>query len=255
LFFTDKGKVYQMKMYDIVEGRRATKGKSIRNYLSIAPEERVTSILAVPKELARGEKSLFLVTEKGVVKKVPGDSFATVRASGLIAINLNSDDTLLSAHFVAKGDDAFLATQAGQSIRFSVTDVRDMGRTAAGVRGIMVKKGDRVVGSSIVTKDMQNAKLLVVTENGCGKRTDIDEYKVQKRGGSGIKTVNVTPKTGKLIDARIVNDELTEMIVVSKKSQVIRCPLDQVPSIGRATQGVCIMKMRAGDSVASVSVL
>ncbi len=255
LFFSDKGKVYQMKMYDIVEGRRATKGKSIRNYLSIAPEERVTSILAVPKELARGEKSLFLVTAQGVVKKVPGDSFTNVRASGLIAINLNGDDTLLSAHFVAKGDDAFLATEAGQSIRFSVTDVRDMGRTAAGVRGIMVKKGDRVVGSSIVTREMQNAKLLVVTENGCGKRTDIEEYKVQKRGGSGIKTVNVTAKTGKLIDARVVNDELTEMIVVSKKSQVIRCALDQVPSIGRATQGVCIMKMRAGDSVASVSVL
>jgi len=255
LFFTDKGKVYQMKMYDIPEGRRATKGKSIRNYLSIAPEEKITSILAVPKELQRNGCSLFLVTEKGVVKKVPGDSFTSVRASGLIAINLKDSDTLLSAHFVGKDDHAFLATEAGQSIRFEVGDVRDMGRTAAGVRGINVKKNDRVIGASIITKEMKNPKLLVVTANGLGKRTDVDEYKVQNRGGSGIKTVNITPKTGKLIDASVVHDDMNEMIIISKKSQVIRVAISEVPSIGRATQGVSIMKLRAGDGVASVSIL
>lgn len=255
LFFTDKGKVYQMKMYDIPEGRRATKGKSIRNYLAIAPEEKVTSILAVPKELQRAGQSLFLVTENGVVKKVPGDSFTSVRASGLIAINLKAGDTLLSAHFVGKEDHAFLATQEGQSIHFEVGDVRDMGRTAAGVRGINVKKNDRVVGASIISKEMKNPKLLVVTANGLGKRTDVDEYKVQNRGGSGIKTVNITPKTGKLIDARVVHDDMTEMIIISKKSQVIRVAIDEVPTIGRATQGVSIMKLRAGDSVASISIL
>ncbi len=255
LFFTDKGKVYQMRMFDIPEGRRATKGKSIRNYLSIAGDENITSILAVPKELARGEKSLFLVTAQGVVKKVSGDSFNSVRASGLIAINLKDGDTLLSADFVGKGDSALLATEQGQSIHFNVGDVRDMGRTAAGVRGIDLKKNDVVVGSSVITKDMVNPMLLVITEKGCGKRTAMSEYKVQKRGGSGIKTVNVTPKTGKLISARVVHDGQEEMIVMSKKSQVLRCSLQEVPSIGRATQGVCIMKLRAGDSVASISIV
>ncbi len=252
LFFSDKGKAYQIKMYDIPEGRRATKGKSIMNFLSLSGDEKITSILAMPKEVKKMKLSLLMVTKKGVVKKVSAESFKDVRRSGLIAIKLATGDELLKASFVEKGDSIMLATTKGQSIRFKESDVREMGRTAGGVRAIRVSKDDELIGSSVVRSSHENSELLILSEHGYGKKTSIKEYKIQKRGGSGIKTAKVTPKTGSVIVAKIVTEEDHELVAISKKGQVIRTELKDIPSLGRQTQGVRIMKLRDGDSIASL---
>ncbi len=255
LFFTDKGKVYQTKMYDIPEGRRATKGKSIMNFLALTAEEKVTSVLAVRKEEWQGDWSLMLVTRDGVGKKSDAASFKDVRRSGLIAITLKDSDALISAKFVGKGDEMSLVTAKGQSIRFKESDVRQMGRTAAGVHVMKLGKGDVIVSADVLSKESKSDEILVVMENGFGKTTPAKEYKVQKRGGSGIKTAKITSKTGTVVGAAIVSAEDKaegELIVMSKKGQVIKLPLKDVPSLGRQTQGVKVMKMRAGDSIASI---
>lgn len=254
LFFTNLGKAYQIKMYDIPEGKRATKGKSIMNFLQLGDGEKVTSILPMPKELRNMTKSLMLVTKQGVIKKVGGESFKDVRRSGLIAIKLDKDDELVAVRFTEKGDDLMLATEEGQSIRFKESDVREMGRTAAGVRGMKLGKKDGVIGVDVINKGEDQGFLLTMSATGLGKKTSLKEYKVQKRGGSGIKTAKITAKTGLLIVAKIVKDE-AELIAVSQKGQVIRVGLDSVPNLGRQTQGVSVMKLRAGDQIASLAFL
>ena len=255
LFFTDKGKVYQCKMYEIPEGRRATKGKSIMNFLSLTSEERVTSVLSVRKEEWSGDWSLLMVTKNGVVKKSDASAFKDVRRSGLIAITLKTEDSLISAKFVGANDEVSLVTHNGQAIRFNASDVREMGRTASGVTGMKLKKDDHIVAADILSGGDSNREILVVMENGFGKTTPAKEYKTQNRGGSGIKTAKVTAKTGKLIGAAVLlkeEKEEGELVVMSKKGQVIKLPLKDVPSLGRDTQGVRVMKMRAGDSIASI---
>ncbi len=255
LFFTDKGKVYQSKMYEIPEGRKATKGKSIMNFLAMSGDERVTSVLAVRKEAWEGDWSLLMVTKNGVAKKSDAAAFKDVRRSGLIAITLKEEDSLIAAKFVGQGDDVSLVTQKGQSIRFKESDVREMGRTASGVSGMRLGKGDVIVSADIIKKEQKDVEVLVVTEHGYGKATPAKEYKVQNRGGSGVKTVKVTPKTGAVVGAMtILGEERTdgELVIMSKKGQVIKLPLKDVPTLGRDTQGVRVMKMREGDSIASV---
>lgn len=256
LFFTDKGKVYQIKMYDIPEGKRATRGKSIMNYLQIASDEKVTSILPMPKDIKNSKVALVMITRDGTVKKSNADAFKDVRRSGLIAIKLKDDDVLLSTLFVEKGDDVILTSVNGQSIRFAEEDVRAMGRTAGGVRGMKLGKKDEIASCDVIKKDLaKESKLLVATENGYGKMTKLTEYKTQGRGGSGIKTVSITEKTGKLMVAKVVIDEERELLAISKNSQVIKTELNTIPTLGRATQGVRIMKLRDKDSVASIAVL
>ncbi len=255
LFFTDKGRVYQIKMYDIPEGKRATRGKSIQNYLQLMDGEKVTSVLPMAKELKGGESlSLAMVTKFGVAKKCSAESFKDVRRSGIICIKLDQGDELLNALFVKEGDEIMLTTLEGQSIRFKEVDVREMGRQAGGVIGMKLDKGDHVVSAQRVEKGVKGAKLLIMTENGFGKMTDLKEYKTQGRGGSGIKTVKVTDKTGKLMVARVVTTE-TEILAISKQSVVIKTTLDSVPTLGRDTQGVRIMKPKDGDSIASLNLL
>ncbi len=254
LFFTNLGKAYQIKMYDIPEGRRATKGKSVMNFLSLGADEKVQSILPMPKDTkAKTGLSLMLVTEQGVGKKMSAESFKDVRRSGLIAIKLDKGDTLRSALLLEKGDDVILGTTLGQSIRFKEGDIREMGRAAGGVRAIKLGKGDSVIGVELVKKG-ETPYFLTMSENGLGKKTSVKEYKAQKRGGSGVKTAKVTPKTGKLIIGKIVGEE-GELIAISKKGQVIKVELATIPSLGRQTQGVTIMKLRAGDSIASLTCL
>jgi DNA gyrase subunit A len=256
LFFTDRGKAYQLKAYELPEGRRATKGKSIMNYLSLAADERVTSILAVPSEMKEVARlSLLMVTEKGVVKKTAGDAFKDVRRSGLIAIKLQPKDQLLAARFVEEGDDVSFVTAKGQSIRFAEKDVREMGRAAGGVRGIKLKADDRVVTADVIKKVYKNPLLIVICEQGYGKMTELSEYKRQGRGGSGIKTANVTPKTGKVVAGMVLPDQEGEIVAMSRQSQVIRTPLSEISVSGRATQGSRIMKLRPGDSIASLTAL
>jgi len=253
LFFTDKGKAYQVKMYELPEGKRATKGKAIVNYLSISSDEKITSVLAMPKELKNLKLSLILVTKNGTAKRVDADAFKDVRRNGLIAISLDDGDELRSALFMSEGDQVILSTKEGQAIRFKDKDVRVMGRNASGVRGMKLDKGDCIVGTDVIKKDMKNPEFLVISANGYGKKTPIDEYKVQGRGGSGIITMKVTDKTGKIIASKVVTEEEDEIAAISKKSQVIRVEIKEIPSLGRQTQGVRIMKLREGDSIASIT--
>ncbi|MDB5260079.1 MAG: gyrase subunit gyrase subunit protein [Candidatus Nomurabacteria bacterium] len=259
LFFTDKGKAYQIKMYDIPEGKRATRGKSIMNFLQLTDGEKVTSILPMPKEMKNKKEgevvSLMMITKGGTVKKSAAESFKDVRKSGLISIKLDEKDELLAALFVKGDDDVILTTQNGQSIRFSHKDVREMGRTAAGVIGMKLDKGDCIVAADLIPAGIKGQELLIMTANGYGKKTKLSEYKTQHRGGSGIKTVKVTDKTGKLIVARVVTEEIGELLAVSKASQVIRTELTSIPTLGRDTQGVRVMKLREGDCVASFNLL
>ncbi|OGI59742.1 DNA gyrase subunit A [Candidatus Nomurabacteria bacterium RIFCSPHIGHO2_12_FULL_37_29] len=257
LFFTNLGKVYQMKMYDIPEGRRATRGKSIMNFLSLGADEKVTSILAMPKQKDIASSSLMLVTKDGTAKKMASASFKDVRRSGIIAIRLDKGDKLISALMTSKGDEVMIATALGQSIRFKESDVREMGRTAGGVTGIKLSKVDEVIGVDVVKKnvekDLQAGSFLTMSANGFGKKTNLKEYKVQRRGGSGVKTAKVTQKTGKLIVAKVLSGIEEELIAMSKKGQVIRTALRDISSLGRQTQGVTIMRLRAGDGIASLT--
>ncbi len=259
LFFTNLGKAYQMKMYDIPEGRRATKGKSIMNFLALSSDEKVNSILVMPagaggsKDKEQSVSSLMLVTKDGTVKKMSSISFKDVRRSGIISIRLDKGDSLISALITEKGDEVMIATSGGQSIRFKESDVREMGRTAGGVTGIKLGKGDEVIGVDVVKNNQKAGSFLTMSANGFGKKTDLKEYKVQKRSGSGIKTSKVTPKTGKIIVAKVLSGDEQELIAMSKKGQVIRTALKDVPSLGRQTQGVTIMRLRAGDGIASVA--
>lgn len=251
LFFSDRGKAYQLKMYEVPEGKRATKGKSIMNFISLEQGEQITSVLSMPKETkATDGLSLHLATREGTVKKTAAAAFREVRRSGLIAINLDKGDALISAQFVREGDDVMLTTAKGQSIRFKEKDVREMGRQAAGVRGMKLGSGDQIVGAGIVPKGAKDAELLVVSSTGYGKKTKLSEYKVQGRGGSGIKTMSITPKTKQLVGAQVVIGG-GEIVAMSKKSQTIRTGLKGIPTLSRATQGVRLMKLYEGDSVAS----
>ena len=261
LFFTDKGKAYQIKMFEIPEGKRATKGKSIMNFLSLADGERVTSILPMPKNKKEADGlSLMMVTKNGTGKKSSAKHFKDVRRSGLIAITLDAGDELIFASFVTKKDEVVIATREGQSIRFNEDDVREMGRNAAGVRVMRLAEADTkkkidadfVISADIVSPDAKSPKLFVMGANGYGKKTDLSEYKTQNRGGSGILTMNVTPKTGPLIAAKVVTETDQEIVAMSKKSQVIRVDLKEIPTLSRATQGVRVMKLRDGDELASL---
>ena len=263
LVFTDKGKVYQLKMYEIPEAKRATKGKSIMNFISLSEGERVTSVLPLPKASREREAfELAMVTKRGIAKKVMAEKLFDVRRSGIIAITLDKGDELLAVFPVEKNDSIVLASRGGQAIRFKESDVRAMGRSAGGVRGMKLKPGDEIVGAELVSKGTEDKfGLFVMSENGLGKKTKIKEYKVQKRGGSGIKTAKVTNKTGKLVVAKVLPltagepDTDEELVAMSKQGQVIRVLSREVPTLGRQTQGVRIMKLRPGDSVASVEVL
>jgi len=253
LFFTDKGKVYQSKMYSIPEGKRATKGKSIMNFLPLETDELVTSVLPMPKNTKETkDMSVMMVTRQGVSKRVSAESFHDVRQSGIIAVKLKGEDKLISASFVNKGDDVVLVTREGQSIRFKEDDIREMGRGASGVRGMKIGAKDIIVGAMPIRKGQETNNLLVFSENGYGKQTSLEEYKVQNRGGSGIKTAKVTDKIGKIMAAAVVTEDVDEVVAISKKGQVIRIDVDEIPILGRQTQGVRVMKLKPGDSIASL---
>ena len=252
LFFTDSGKVFRTPVYEIPEGTRVAKGRGLLNFLEISSEEKVLSILALGKEdESLGTKYLAMVTRDGIMKKTAIVEFENVRKSGLIAINLKKGDLLRRVQKTAGEDGIILVTKKGQAIRFKEKEIRPMGRSAAGVKGIRLKRrADEVVGMDVIKS--QNY-LLVVTENGYGKRTDLKEYRLQGRGGTGIKTAQVTQKTGDLVASRVLLGAEEDLIVISQKGQVIRTKISQIPKLSRATQGVRIMKLEAGDKVASAA--
>ncbi len=261
LFFSDSGKVYQERAYEIPEGTRVSKGKAIFNFLSLNQQERVTSVLAAPKATSKDKKFspgfIVMVTKDGVIKKVDSSSFENVRRNGLIALTIKDGDSLRWVKQTTGADELILVTKKGQSIRFSEKDIRAMGRQAAGVHAMKLKPGDEIVGMDVIKSEhikTGDDKLLVISENGYGKKTSIKQYKKQNRGGSGIKTAKVTPKIGAVVGAKIIDGELTELIAISRKGQVIHTTLDAVPTLSRATQGVRIMRLE-DDVVASITTL
>ena len=255
LFFTNSGKVYQTKMYELPEGTRQSKGKSIVNFLSLSSEEKVTAALAIPKT-KKGEKNyIILTTHQGIIKKVEAEDFSDVRKSGIKAINLQKGDSLYWAKVVSPQEEILISTQKGKAIRFKEKDVRAMGRSAKGVRAIKLKKGDEVVGMDVIPREAKKLEVLAVSELGYGKKTSLTQYKIQRRSGSGVKTVKVTPKTGNLISAQIVWEDKEELIAISNQGQVIRMELSGIPTLSRATQGVRIMRLESGDKIASVVLL
>jgi len=258
LFFTTRGRVFQLNAYDIPQATRTAKGQALVNFLQLAPNEKVSAILSMD-DMSKYD-FLVMVTTKGLIKKTKIEDFKNVRKSGLIALKLKTDDMLQWVRPSTGKDEIMLVTSGGQAIRFKESGVRSMGRTAAGVRGLRLKSNDEIVGMAVVTPNLVKKKvleLLVVAENGLGKRTLLSEYKVQGRGGSGIKTMNVTSKTGRIVSARVINNtEEKDLLMISTKGQVVRIELDSVSTLGRATQGVRIMRMKSdGDSVASIALL
>jgi len=255
-FFTDSGKVFQTKAYEIPEAQRTSRGRALVNFLEVTPEDKILSILPFSKESESTAKYLVMVTKNGIIKKTETKEFENVRRNGLIAINLKGGDLLCSVKQASGSDDVILATKKGQAIMFSEQKIRAMGRTASGVKGITVKKGDEVIGMEIVAKDALKAKdpvhLLILAESGYGKLTSLKEYRKQGRGGSGIKTAKVTKKTGDLVKVGIITDE-EDLIVISQKGQVIRTDIKSISKLGRITQGVKIMRLDEGDFIASAA--
>jgi DNA gyrase subunit A len=270
LFFTDSGKVFQTQVYEIPEGTRVARGRGLLNFLELSTEEKVLSLVpSTPTPGVDGKtpgvnnfKYLVMVTKNGRIKKTAIEEFENVRKSGIIAIKLEKGDLLNKVVKTTGEDDIILTTKNGIAIRFKEKDIRAMGRGAAGVKGIRLKKGDEVISMDVIeknppidekTKKPAKQYLLVVMENGYGKRTEISQYKTQGRGGSGIKTANITSKTGGIIMACILEDiaEDEDLIVISRKGQVIRTSVKSISLLGRSTQGVRIMKLEDGDKVAS----
>jgi DNA gyrase subunit A len=256
LFFTDRGRVFQTKVYEIPPASRTSKGRAIHNFLEMPTDERVSAIVTYPEKKNKQTASLIMVTKDGVIKKTTIEDFRNIRRNGIIAIALHKSDALIGVQLSEEGAcDIMITTSKGQSIRFKETQVREMGRNAAGVRAIKLKAGDFVAGFDLVTKEEgKENRLLVVMANGFAKLTMLKEYKTQSRGGSGIKTANITPKTGALISAKTISGQ-TDIIALSAKGQVIRTKLDSVRVTGRAAQGVRIMSLAPGDRLAGVVVI
>lgn len=251
LFFTNLGRVFALPMYEIPEASRTAKGTPIVNLLQLQPDEKVMEILNLSRSVG---EYIFMCTTGGTVKKTPLEQFQNVRRSGLIACKLRKGETLRWAKVSSGEDEVFIVTHNGKSIRFSESDVRSMGRSAAGVRGIRLKGDDQVVEMDLLRD--KDARLLVVMENGLGKMSKVSLYRGQTRGGSGIKVANITAKTGKIAGARVILPGVTgDLLIVSKNGQTIRMPLDAIKTAGRATQGVILMRSTSGDLVSSISLL
>ena len=251
LFFTNTGRVFQLPVYELPMASRQAKGIPLVNLIQMTKDEFVTAMLVVKNEEFKGD-FLFMATRHGTVKKTAVAEFKNVRKSGLIAIKLRDGDSLSWVKQTSPTNHVIVVTREGKCIQFDEADVRAMGRASMGVRGIKVKTGDEVVEMDVV-KDLKS-DLLVVMENGLGKRTPIEEYRFQSRGGSGVKTANLTTKTGKLVGARVLEpDTEGDIMIVSKKGVMIRTNLKNVPARGRATQGVYLMRVKNDDKVASMS--
>ena len=256
MFFTNSGKVFQTKAYEIPESSRTARGQAIVNFLQLSQEEKITATISRSKD--DSFKYLFMATRNGTVKKSKLEEFDNVRRSGLIAITLDKGDTLGWVRPTTGSDDVIMTTADGQSVRFKESDVRPMGRNTTNVRGMKLKDAkDTIVGTDIVAKDAKDMELIVLSQNGYGKRSALKQFKIQKRGGSGMKAMKVTPKTGDIVGALVTSMANIEddIILTSKKGTIIRVPFKSVPLLGRVTQGVRVMKPQSSDGVAAFTIL
>ena len=255
LCFTNTGRVYWLKVYEIPDVGAAGKGKSMQSLLDLQPGENVRAILPV-RDLEEEGKFIFFATQKGTVKKTPLKDFSNVMARGIIAIGIDTDDELVKARITDGSQIVFLATHLGMAIRFDENDVRSMGRPAYGVRGIDLAKNDFVVGVAITPKEHEpgDYRILAVTENGFGKRTDVEEYRLQTRGGKGVKNMNVTPRIGRVNTIQLV-DDTSELMVISQFGKIIRIDTKTIRAAGRATQGVRLLNLEPEDKVAAAVII
>ena len=251
LFFTNKGRVFRLKAYEVPSAGLQAKGVAVVNLLQLQPEEKITSMIKLEKNQSE-EGFLFMATTHGTVKKTPIKDYANIRNSGLITINLDADDELRWVRLSTGDDEVVISTAFGQAIRFKESDARPMGRAARGVRGIRLRQGDRVVGMDLARGDLQ---LLVMSVNGYGKVTKVTNFPTHKRGGIGIKAAVVTSKTGNLITVRALESDTAEVLMISTKGQTIRVDLKDIPVIGRTTQGVRVMRLNDDDTVASIGLI
>ncbi|MDR0953682.1 MAG: DNA gyrase subunit A [Elusimicrobiota bacterium] len=254
LMFTNRGRVFALKAFEIPEGNRQSKGKAIVNLLQISGEEKVTSAVAIkdfdPKN--SGETYLTMCTRMGTTKRVELSEFANIRRSGIIAIGLEEGDVLVSTQLTNGKSDIIIATKQGKSIRFDETQVRAMGRTAKGVRGIRLAEGDNVVGMEQGSKEGNQPDVLSVCENGYGKRTGFEEYRTQHRGGVGVITIKTTQRNGPVVGIKLV-DESKDLMIITEKGMAIRLRCDEIRSVGRNAQGVRLVKLDEGDKIARVA--
>ena len=265
MFFTDAGKVYASRVFELPEGSRTAKGQAIINLISITSDEKVLALLTVPKEILESDKHfIFCATKNGLVKKTPIVEYSNIRNSGKIGIVLKDNDSLIKAQVTDGSNYILLVTHQGKSIKFKEADVNPTGRASQGVKGISLKKDDAVIAASTfeinpVRPDDKRKKffreILVVTENGLGKRTDVDEYPEQGRGGQGVKVAELSDKTGNLATARLITEADEQAVITTKAAQVIKLPIKNIKVLGRSTQGVILMRPAKGDVVTSVTTL
>ncbi len=253
LFFTDTGKVFRVPVYRVPEGSRAARGRGILNFLELSSDESVLAAIPLDKDGKDGEiKNLIMVTEKGKIKKTALDEFKNIRRSGLIALGLKEGDQLKKVRKTTGSDDVIIITEKGKAIRFDEEEARPMGRQAMGVKGIDLKKKDKVADVGIIRKDKKGQYVFLITEKGYGKRTPIEKYRPQKRGGVGLKTLSNSSKVGEIIAARVVT-EGQDVVAISKRGKVIRTNIDKISELSRVTQGVRVMKLGKDDEVASIT--
>jgi DNA gyrase subunit A len=250
LFFTNKGRVFRIKTYEVPATSLNAKGVAIVNLLQLQPEETVSAVINVSKQMSGG--NLLMCTVRGVVKKTPFDQYQNVRTSGLIAINLDEGDELKWIRMTAGDNEVVISTQQGQAIRFHEKDARPMGRASRGVRGIRLRTGDRVIGMDVVEV---GSSIFVISEQGYGKRTKISQFTAHARGGVGIRSAVVNSKTGTLVGVKSLVDDSHEVIIISQNGQTIRLGLKNIPELGRATQGVRIMRLNDSDRVVSLALV
>jgi DNA gyrase subunit A len=247
LFFTDKGKVYRLKAYEIPDLSRTARGTPIINLLQIEQGETINAV--IPVENFTDDRQIFFATKKGIVKKSPLEDYANIRKGGLIAINLRDDDDLIGVKLTDGNQEIIIGTALGISIRFSEKDVRPMGRSATGVKGIHLSPKDAVIGMDIITPDKT---ILIVTSKGYGKRTPEEDYRIQTRGGKGIKTLNVTAKNGPLVGLKVVSDD-EDLMIITSLGTLIRTSMSGINTMGRNTQGVKLINIRDDDEVSTVA--
>ena len=253
LFFTEKGRCYWLKVYEIPEGTRSSKGRAIQNVIQIEPDDKVRAYINVKRlndEEYVNNNYIIMCTKDGTIKKTKLEAYSRPRQNGVNAIVIREGDQLIEAKLTSGQAEVMIAAREGKAIRFNETTVRPIGRVGAGVRGISIEEGDEVVGMICVEPDSKQ-DVLVLSENGYGKRTDLDEYRITNRGGKGVKTINITEKTGKLISIQAVTDD-NDLMIINRSGLTIRTAVSQIRLAGRATQGVRIINLREGDAIASV---
>lgn len=254
LFFTSKGKCYWQKVYDLPEGTRNSKGRAIQNVINIEPDDSVRAFINV-KTLDDSDyinnNYIVLCTCKGVIKKTSLEAYSRPRVNGINAITVREGDELLEARMTNGSHEIMLAVRSGRAVRFKESTVRPMGRTASGVRGITLSGDDDVV-VGMITVENEAADVLVVSENGFGKRSAISDYRLTNRGGKGVKTINITDKTGKLIALKDVSDQY-DLLIITQNGNILRTPVNELRVMGRATQGVKLIDIKENDSIASVA--